>query len=185
MPAFGVSAALSHDDIGTVSEIKEDAQNPFDATGLFFGEGEDKHEDADQDQDSCVDDQFGCGVDWGENGCHAEDEEDVKDTGTDGVAQGDSGISFSCGGEGSHQFRQRGADGNDGQPDEGVTHAPGFCNQTGVVYDQIAAEDNGDKPENHGEDTFWQRQGDGSFFIGSILQGTAHDNEEISRHAEQ
>src|SRR5690606_23667625 len=57
----------------------------------------------------------------------ADDSEHVEDVGADDIADGDVGLAAEGGKDGGRKLRQRGADGNQGEPDDGIGNPEPRC----------------------------------------------------------
>src|SRR5690606_21573541 len=81
-----------------------------------------------------------------------EDQQDIEDIRADDVAERDVGVLTQRGDGGGDQFGERGADGDDGQADDGVGYAEGGCEFDGAGDEEAGADQGEDKPGNGQQD---------------------------------
>ena len=72
-------------------------------------------------------------------GTDRQNEGGVDDVGADDVAHGHRRLLLDEGRDSRHQLRQGGADGHDGDADDGLGHAPGRGDETAVAHQQLRA----------------------------------------------
>ena len=81
----------------------------------------------------------------------------IHDVGADDVAHGERGFLFADGGEGRHQLRQGGADGDHRRGDDGIRHADHLRQRGAVVDQELRAEHDGRRAEHKAEQVARQR----------------------------
>ena len=78
-----------------------------------------------------------------QQGAQRHDERKIHDVRADDVAHRQGRLLFADGGDGRHELRQRGADGDHGRADDGIRHAEHLRERGAVVDQQLRAEDDG------------------------------------------
>ena len=152
-----VPGELPYNGKENIQQVKDDHNHAFRTSDGFPAERENIGNDTDYHKDCHIINGGGIDGNRMNRSGYSQDKEQIENTGADDIADGKPRFPFSGGNNGSHQFRQRGADGDNRQSDEGFRHSHGSCDFLCAVNDNLSTCNNQNEAGEDEKKTFPNR----------------------------
>ena len=153
-----IAALLPHEEVSRICNIQKHARSPLTAGHASAGTGEYEEQNGTAKEQYGVDDRLSEDMQRADHRGHSEDKQDVEQVGADGIAQRQSAVSLFRGNDGGHQLRQGGAQGHEGQGNDGLRHAQPLGDESAVVHQQVGPHGDEGRADDQQHNPKYQRQ---------------------------